>query len=140
MTDRSTEPNFKRGDVVKDLETAGLFWRVDKVYTIKDTQDLTASHPRGVQLYDVTLLDGKEDTPNGTVFGACTLSPLAYEVVVPDASEVQDYVLTQLVHKAKRAALDDSNDDEIQALQEALQEALRQLGRDDLNDYDPEDD
>lgn len=43
-------------------------------------------------------------------------------------------VLAEQVAACRRAAEGDSNDDEIEALQFALDEALRQLGRDDLRE------
>jgi hypothetical protein len=46
--------------------------------------------------------------------------------------------LDRLVHNAKVAAWGDSSDEEIAALQEALDEALLLLDRDDLREYDPE--
>lgn len=49
------------------------------------------------------------------------------------AELIEDHLrLTGLVQTAKDAAEGDSNDEELQALQEALDEALRQLGREDL--------
>lgn len=54
-------------------------------------------------------------------------------------SKYPEVELDVLVRAAKAAALGDSNDDEIEALQAALDEALNLLGRDDLRTLDAED-